>query len=93
VTALLSWLVRRAMRRGLAGEPVWLAVGAAAWLIRKASEDRQPVVWRGTVRPGDRLSVRSWLPGDEQQVRDIVITGAPGADGRRRGRSSPTRGG
>ena len=62
---LLSRLVSRAMRRGLAGEPVWLAVGVAAWLVRRARAKSPEPVWSGRVSPGDRLVVTVRGPGHE----------------------------
>jgi len=54
---VLRLLVSRAARRGLAGEPVWLAVAAAAWLVRRTRARGAPVVWRGKVGPGERLEI------------------------------------
>jgi hypothetical protein len=59
---LLSRLVRRALRRGLAGEPVWLAVGVAAWLVRRARNRGPDVVWSGRLEPGERLVISSRGP-------------------------------
>ena len=51
--ALMTW----AAKRGRGGEPVWLAVAAAAWLVRRARNRRDAVVWSGRVRPGERLEI------------------------------------
>jgi len=59
---ILRTLVSRAARRGLAGEPVWLAVAGAAWLVRRARARRAPVVWKGTVGPGERLEILTTDP-------------------------------
>lgn len=61
---LLSKVVSRALRRGLAGEPVWLAVGVAAWLVRRARNRGPDVVWSGRLEPGQRLVVVSRGPED-----------------------------
>ena len=37
---LLRILVTRAMRRGRGGEPIWLAVAGAAWLVRRGLKSR-----------------------------------------------------
>lgn len=58
VDKALDLLVGRAMRRGRRGDPVWLAVGAAAWMVRR-SRRREPVVWQGSLKPGDRLLISS----------------------------------
>ena len=50
---LRSW--SRALRRGLAGEPIWLAVAVAVWLVRRARNAGPEVVWKGRVVPGQRL--------------------------------------
>lgn len=60
---LLATLVTRAFRRGLGGEPLWIAVGAAAWLARRSRRRGDEVVWRGRVEPGQRLVVTTLAPG------------------------------
>jgi hypothetical protein len=57
VDRILRALATRAARRGMGGEPLWLAVAVAAWLVRRARTDRDAVVWRGRVEPGQRLVV------------------------------------
>lgn len=59
---LLARLVSRAVRRGLAGEPLWLVVGVAAWLVRRARNRGPDVVWSGTLTPGERLVITSRGP-------------------------------
>ena len=54
---LLRMLVSRAMRRGRAGEPIWLAVAGAAWLVRRSLKRQDQVAWSGRVRPGERLVI------------------------------------
>ncbi len=54
---LLGFLVTRAVRRGRAGEPIWLAVAAAAWMVRRTLKSREPVAWSGRVEPGQRLVI------------------------------------
>jgi hypothetical protein len=54
---VLRVLVARAMKRGRAGEPVWLAVAAAAWLVRRGLKSRGEVAWSGRVEPGQRLVI------------------------------------
>ena len=67
----LAQLVSRAMRRGFAGEPVWLAVAVAAWLVRRARNRPAPVVWKGKVSPGERLVIATVDP----RAPDTVGTG------------------
>jgi len=50
-------LVTRAMRRGRAGEPIWLAVAGAAWLVRRGIKSRDQVAWSGRLEPGQRLVI------------------------------------
>jgi hypothetical protein len=45
------------MRRGLAGEPIWLAVGIGIWMVRRARNAGPEVIWKGRVQPGQRLTV------------------------------------
>jgi hypothetical protein len=54
---LLRMLVTRAVRRGRAGEPIWLAVAGAAWLVRRGLKSRDQVAWSGRVEPGQRLVI------------------------------------
>ena len=54
---ILRVLVTRAMQRGRAGEPIWLAVAGAAWLVRRSLKNRDPVAWSGRVHPGERLVI------------------------------------
>jgi len=55
VDRLLGRLVSRSFRRGLAGEPVWLVVGAAAWLVVRSRRRDKPVVWSGTLNEGQAV--------------------------------------
>jgi hypothetical protein len=57
VDRLLGALVRAAARRGRGGEPLWLAVAAAAWMVRRTLKSREPVAWSGRLRPGERLVI------------------------------------
>lgn len=54
---VLGFLVTRAMRRGRGGEPIWLAVAAAAWMVRRSLKSRDQVAWSGRVEPGQRLVI------------------------------------
>ncbi len=55
VARLLGRLVSRSFRRGLAGEPIWLAVGAAAWLVVRSRNKDKPLVWSGNLAEGQSL--------------------------------------
>lgn len=61
----LGGLIGVGRRRGRA-EPVWVAVAAAAFLVRRARRQRDDVVWSGRVAPGERLLITTRGPGDEQ---------------------------
>ncbi len=66
---LLSKLVSRSFRRGLAGEPVFLVLGAAAWLVVRSRGKERPVVWSGTLNEGDKLVLTNFgreEPGTKQ---------------------------
>ena len=56
---LLGRLVSRSFRRGLAGEPVFLVLGAAAWLVVRSRNKDRPVVWSGTLKEGEQLVLTS----------------------------------
>jgi hypothetical protein len=57
VDRILGFLVSRAMRRGRGGEPIWLAVAGAAWMVRCTLKSRDKVAWSGRVEPGQRLVI------------------------------------
>jgi hypothetical protein len=57
VDRILGFLVARAMRRGRGGEPIWLAVAGAAWMVRRTLKRRDKVAWSGRVEPGQRLVI------------------------------------
>lgn len=59
---LLGRIVSRSLRRGLSGEPLWLAVGVAAWMVRRARQRGPEVVWKGRVEPGQRLLIATTDP-------------------------------
>jgi hypothetical protein len=61
---LLKTLVTRGLRRGLGGEPAWLALGAVAFMVRRSRRRRNEVLWSGRVQAGERLLVRTYVPGD-----------------------------
>jgi hypothetical protein len=59
---LLRSLATRALRRGMAGEPIWLAVAIGVWLVRRARRAGPEVIWEGRVEPGQRLVVTTSEP-------------------------------
>jgi hypothetical protein len=59
---LLRSLATRALRRGMAGEPIWLAVAIGVWLVRRARRAGPEVIWEGRVEPGQRLVVTTSDP-------------------------------
>jgi hypothetical protein len=63
VDRLLRTLVSRTLKRGLAGEPIWLAVAVGVWLVRRARNSGPEVIWEGRVSPGQRLVVTTTDPG------------------------------
>ena len=54
---ILQALVSRSFRRGFRGEPMWLAVAAAAFMVRRGIGRRGAVAWREPVLPGERLQI------------------------------------
>jgi hypothetical protein len=60
---LLGALITRAKRRGLAGEPLWLAVAGAAWLVRRGRNQPKRPLWSGRLAPGERLQISVREPG------------------------------
>jgi hypothetical protein len=62
VDRLLRTILSRSLRRGFAGEPIWLAVAAGVWLVRRAHKAGPEVVWEGRVSPGQRLIITTTDP-------------------------------
>jgi hypothetical protein len=62
VDRLLRTLASRSLRRGLAGEPVFLALAIGVWLVRRARKAGPEIIWSGPVRPGQRLTVTTTDP-------------------------------
>lgn len=66
---VLSRIVSKSFRRGLAGEPLFLALGAAAWLVARSRNKENPVVWSGRLNEGDKIVLTNLgreEPGTEQ---------------------------
>jgi hypothetical protein len=78
VDRLLRSLVTRAFRRGLAGEPIWLAVAVGAWLVRRARNAGPEVIWQGRVSPGQRLVVTTTDPSTTGGSNDPAASGGSG---------------
>lgn len=54
---VLDGVERLARNRRGAGEPVWIAVAAAVWLVRRQAARSGSVLWRGTVGSDEVLTV------------------------------------
>jgi hypothetical protein len=76
--------MRRGLRRGLVeGSVAWLAVGAAAWVVRYVTRPEPPLVARENLRLGESVLV-THLPasGRDRPRRRRRVAGAedlPGA--------------
>jgi hypothetical protein len=57
IDGLITRLASRSLRRGLTGEPIWLAVALAAWLVMRSRKKGDPIVWSGSLKEGDRLLI------------------------------------
>jgi len=62
VDRILRTFVSRSLRRGMAGEPIWLAVALGFWLVRRVRNAGPEVIWEGRVSPGQRLVVTTKDP-------------------------------
>jgi len=80
VDRLLRALGSRSLRRGMAGEPIWLAVAVGLWLIRRGRRAGAEVVWEGRVSPGQRLIVTTTDPGAAGDGSDRRAGRRRGAD-------------
>lgn len=55
---ILDLLIRRSMRKARQGNGAWMAVGAAAWLWRRARARRIPhPVWTEELGPGQSVLI------------------------------------
>ncbi|MDA8184351.1 MAG: hypothetical protein ACYCUF_08885 [Acidimicrobiales bacterium] len=84
VDRLLGTVVRRGFRRGFAGDPVFLVVGACAWMVLRARRRPAAVVWQGRLEPGESLLVSSrGVPRRGASSREVPGrgTGAPAPAG------------
>jgi hypothetical protein len=55
--ALLRRLVRAAVRRGLAGDWIWLAVAAGAFVFRRALRSEDDLVHSLRIVPGEQILI------------------------------------
>ncbi|HUC05931.1 MAG TPA: hypothetical protein VL961_11075 [Acidimicrobiales bacterium] len=55
--AILRRLIRAAMRRGMAGDWVWLLLALSAFLLRRALRSRDDLVTSITLTPGERVLI------------------------------------
>lgn len=71
---ILRTIATRSLKRGMAGEPIWLAVAVGIWLVRRARRAGPEVIWEGRVSPGQRLVVTTTEPASTDSA-------SPGASG------------
>ena len=81
VDRFVDLLLARSLRRAWRGQPVWLAVGAAAWLVRRSRRNDRALLWSGTVAEGQRLVVTTSGSGDVRPGRLRQRTTGPGDAG------------
>jgi hypothetical protein len=68
---ILRYLMKNGFRRGFRGEhPIWIVVGASAWLLIRARRHGDDVVYRTVLRPGERLVVATRNPGPPEPSGD-----------------------
>jgi hypothetical protein len=68
---ILRYLMKNGFRRGFRGEhPIWIVVGASAWLLIRARRHGDDVVYRTVLRPGERLVVATRNPGPAEPSGD-----------------------
>jgi hypothetical protein len=67
IDRLLRTLTSRSFKRGFGGEPVWIAVGVAAWLVARSRRSERPAVWSGALREGESLTISN-LGGRRRSV-------------------------
>jgi len=70
VDRILSYVTRRAWRRGVVGgSDVWVVAGAAALLVRLARRGRgEKVVYREELRPGEAIAIAHLAPQTELEA-------------------------
>jgi hypothetical protein len=67
VDSLLRYIQRNGFRRGTRGQhPIWLVLGASAWLLMRARRSREEVVYRTILQPGEALVVETGRSGNRR---------------------------
>ncbi|MHB1710340.1 MAG: hypothetical protein ACYCV7_02900 [Acidimicrobiales bacterium] len=61
---LLRVLRKNGFRRGIrGGHPLWVVLGASAWMVSRARRRDDSVIYRTLLVPGERLTVTARHPG------------------------------
>jgi hypothetical protein len=76
VDRILRTIASRSLKRGMAGEPIWLAVAVGIWLVRRARRAGPELLWEGRVAPGQKLVVTTMDPPSA----DSAPAGKPGKE-------------
>ena len=64
VDSTLRYVFRTGFRRGVRGQTIWFVVGSAAWLMYRAHQHRDEVVYRTVLKAGEALVVSTGGPTD-----------------------------
>ena len=57
IDSALRWFFRLGFRRGVRGQSIWFVIGSAAWLVLRARQSRDEVVYRTVLKAGETLVV------------------------------------
>lgn len=57
IDSALRWVFRLGFRRGVRGQSIWFVIGSAAWLVYRARQSRDEVVYRTVLKAGETLLV------------------------------------
>jgi hypothetical protein len=57
IDSALRWCFRLGFRRGVRGQSIWFVIGTAAWLLLRARQSRDEVVYRTVLKAGETLVV------------------------------------
>jgi hypothetical protein len=63
VDRIFRLVISKGFRRGMrGGHPLWFVVAASAWMLNRARKNRDDLVYRTQLRPGEGLVITTGDP-------------------------------